>query len=193
MSRRICVSGISATVEYRKVKNINLYIKPPDGQILVTAPGDVPIDRISRFIEERRGWIEKNRARIQAASRQKQKELQEELTERQRKLLKEKVTSYAAKWEPVLGVHAAGFGLRSMKTRWGSCTVDTGRIRINTRLFFYPEECLEYVVVHELCHLIEPGHNRRFYACVERCLPDWRLRRKQLAGKEAKEGKDGCG
>lgn len=186
MSKIICVNGWPVTVEYRRVKNINLYIKPPDGHILVTAPRCISLERIREFIEKKSSWIEKNQKRIQDAFRQRDSEMQEEITEKQQRLLGEKVRFYAGKWEPVLGVHAAGFTLRSMKTRWGSCTVDTGRIRINTRLAFYPEECLEYVVVHELCHLIEPGHNQRFYACVERCLPDWKLRKRRLAEKDEK-------
>lgn len=183
MSRNICVNGISVTVEYRRVKNINLYMKPPDGHVLVTAPRCVSLERICEFVEGKTVWIKKNQKRIQEASRKRQTELREKITEEEKRLLGERVRFYAGKWEPVLNVRAAGFTLRSMKTRWGSCTVDTGKIRINTRLALYPEECLEYVVVHELCHLIEPGHNQRFYACVERCLPDWELRRKQLSEK----------
>ncbi len=195
MSNIIYVSGIPVTVEYRRVKNINLYIMPPDGQVLVTAPKRIPMDTICGFVEKKSGWIEKNRVRIQEASRQKETEVQRVLSPKQQRSLEEKIRFYAEKWQPVLGVHAGGFTLRSMKTRWGSCTVHTGKIRINTRLAFYPEECLEYVVVHELCHLIEPAHNRRFYECVERCLPDWKLRRQQLAekgeGTEASENSPG--
>ncbi len=79
-----------------------------------------------------------------------------------------------------MGVRATGWTLRKMKTRWGSCTVNTGRIRINTRLYFFPEEILEYIVVHELCHLIEPSHDQRFQAYMTRFLPDWRERRRRM-------------
>ena len=84
------------------------------------------------------------------------------VSEEQIEKMKRQVLEYAGKWERVMGVHASGWTLRDMKTRWGSCTVSTGRIRLNTRLVYYPEECLEYVIVHELCHLIEPSHNQRF-------------------------------
>ena len=79
-----------------------------------------------------------------------------------------------------MGVNATNWTFRYMKTRWGSCTVNTGRIRINTRLAFYPDECLEYIVVHELCHLIEPSHNKRFHAYMTKFLPDWKIRKKKL-------------
>jgi hypothetical protein len=70
--------------------------------------------------------------------------------------------------------------VRKMKTRWGSCTPATTRIRINLELVKRAPSCLEYVVVHELLHLLEPAHNRRFYALLDQYLPDWRQRRTQL-------------
>jgi predicted metal-dependent hydrolase len=70
--------------------------------------------------------------------------------------------------------------VRLMKTRWGSCNIIDKRIWLNACLSNYPEECLEYVIVHELCHLLERGHNARFYGFVESCLPDWKRRRKIL-------------
>ena len=60
-----------------------------------------------------------------------------------------------------------------MKTRWGSCTVETGKIRLNARLARKPETCVEYVLVHELCHLLEPSHNARFHRLMDGFLPDW--------------------
>lgn len=74
--------------------------------------------------------------------------------------------------EPLVGVHAENWQLRAMKTRWGSCTIKTRRIRINVRLAAYPPECLDYVVVHELTHLLEPSHNARFHALVARVIPN---------------------
>ena len=85
MSNIIYVSGIPVTVEYRRVKNINLYIMPPDGQVLVTAPKRIPMDTICGFVEKKSGWIEKNRVRIQEASRQKETEVQRVLSPKQRK------------------------------------------------------------------------------------------------------------
>ncbi|MFR6467952.1 MAG: SprT-like domain-containing protein [Lachnospiraceae bacterium] len=64
-----------------------------------------------------------------------------------------------------------------MKTRWGSCTVQTGKIRLNFSLARKPEACLEYVLVHELCHLLEPSHNARFHGLMDKFLPDWRERK----------------
>lgn len=74
--------------------------------------------------------------------------------------------------EARIGVHAARWSVRVMKTRWGSCTPKTGAIRINARLAAYPPECLEFVVAHELVHLLEPSHNARFHALLDEFCPD---------------------
>ena len=74
--------------------------------------------------------------------------------------------------EARIGVHAARWSVRVMKTRWGSCTPKTGAIRINARLAAYPTECLEFVVAHELVHLLEPSHNARFHALLDEFCPD---------------------
>ena len=71
-----------------------------------------------------------------------------------------------------------------MKTRWGSCTVETGKIRLNARLARKPETCVEYVLVHELCHLLEPSHNARFHRLMDGFLPDWQERKLLLNQKE---------
>lgn len=74
--------------------------------------------------------------------------------------------------EARIGVHAARWSIRMMKTRWGSCTPKTGAIRINARLAAYPPECLEFVVAHELVHLLEPSHNARFHTLLDEFCPD---------------------
>lgn len=114
-----------------------------------------------------------------AAQRQ---ELLEELFRAQ---LQERLPEIIEKWERITGAHATGWQLRRMKTRWGSCTTNTGRIRLNTRLAMLPPECLEYVVAHELCHLHEPSHNARFYRLMDGFFPGWRdvrARMKEMSG-----------
>lgn len=74
--------------------------------------------------------------------------------------------------EARIGVHATRWSARVMKTRWGSCTPKTGAIRINARLAAYPPECLEFVVAHELVHLLEPSHNARFRTLLDEFCPD---------------------
>ena len=80
-----------------------------------------------------------------------------------------------AKWEPMIGVKVERFFVRRMKTKWGSCNPDARSIRLNTDLAKKPRECLEYIVVHEMVHLLEPTHNGRFVALMDRFMPDWRF------------------
>jgi predicted metal-dependent hydrolase len=94
--------------------------------------------------------------------------------------LKAVVPAVVVRWSAVLGVEIAGFHVQQMKTKWGSCTHRAGTIRLNTELAKKPKECLEYIVVHEMTHLLEPTHNARFLALMDQFMPNWRLRRDHL-------------
>ena len=83
-------------------------------------------------------------------------------------------------WQPVIGVSVADWGVRRMRTRWGSCNTRARRIWLSAELAKKPHRCLEYVVVHELVHLLERRHNARFYGYMDRFLPEWRTFRSQL-------------
>jgi len=97
-----------------------------------------------------------------------------------RERLRELVPPLMAKWEAILDIRAAAFGIRKMKTMWGTCNVTARRIWLNLELAKKPGQCLEYIVVHELVHLIERHHNESFIALLDRHLPHWRHRRKIL-------------
>jgi predicted metal-dependent hydrolase len=84
------------------------------------------------------------------------------------------------KWRPVLGVDLCALTVRKMKTKWGACSPLRRTIRLNTELAKKPPECLEYIAVHELVHLLEPTHNARFVALMDRHLPGWRSARDTL-------------
>ena len=94
--------------------------------------------------------------------------------------MEDKIIEYAMRWESIMKVHANGFTIRDMKTRWGSCSIHSKKIRMNLQLAVKSEECVEYVLVHELCHLLEPSHNQRFYDLMSHFLPDWRERKQKL-------------
>lgn len=105
---------------------------------------------------------------------------QEILAEWYREQLKIAVPPLIAKWEPLMGVKVQRFFVQRMKTRWGSCSPATGGIRLNTELAKKPPECLEYLVVHEMTHLLEPTHNERFLVLLEQFMPKWRFYRDEL-------------
>ncbi len=77
-------------------------------------------------------------------------------------------------WEKIVGVQVYEWGIKKMKTRWGSCNTRAARIWLNLNLIKKPQECLEYVLVHELVHLHEPSHNQRFYRLMSQFMPQWR-------------------
>ena len=97
-----------------------------------------------------------------------------------REQIKEAGLPLIAKWEPRMGVKVERLFVQHMKTRWGSCNPRTGSIRLNSELAKKPPECLEYVVVHEMVHLLEPTHNQRFMAQMDRFLPQWQSHRDTL-------------
>jgi predicted metal-dependent hydrolase len=95
-------------------------------------------------------------------------------------LLHDVVPSLIKKWEPMLRVKVAGYFLQRMKTKWGSCNHKAGHIRLNTELAKKPKDLLEYVVVHEMVHLIEPTHTERFLTILGTHYPTWREARAEL-------------
>lgn len=97
-----------------------------------------------------------------------------------REQVKTAAADLIAKWEPKIGLAVSRFYVRRMKTRWGSCNSPARTIRLNTDLAKKPPECLEYIVVHEMLHILEPTHNERFQSLMQRFMPDWKLRRQVL-------------
>jgi len=97
-----------------------------------------------------------------------------------RQQLKQAVPPLIARWEQLMGVKVERFFVQRMKTKWGSCNHDARSIRLNTELAKKPQECLEYIVVHEMTHVLEPTHNARFVALMNQCMPQWQFYRDQL-------------
>lgn len=115
-------------------------------------------------------------ARAESNAAQRERVLQCWYRERLRELL----PPLLEKWQSLLEVEAASCGIRRMKTRWGSCDPSTRRLWLNLELAKKPPNCLEYVLAHELTHLIERRHNERFVALMNRHLPQWQLLRSEL-------------
>jgi predicted metal-dependent hydrolase len=97
-----------------------------------------------------------------------------------RRQLKEVIPGLIANWEMQIGVNVKKFYVQRMKTRWGSCNHLAGSLRFNTELAKKDRNCLEYIVVHEMVHLLEPTHNAQFIALMDHNLPNWRLLRDEL-------------
>ena len=164
----------------KRIKNINLRVKPPDGRIEVSAPLRVDTSFVRAFVREKRDWILRQQERIAASPQGRAAAASPDEVAQWREVVQAFVPPLIAKWEPIMGVKAGKIAYRNMTSRWGSCQPSTGRICINVRLALYPPECLEYVVVHELCHLLERGHGPRFHALMDAFLPDWKAIRAKL-------------
>ena len=97
-----------------------------------------------------------------------------------RQQLKAAIPPLIVKWEKHLGVTIESFAIRKMKTQWGSCSPETKSIRLNLELAKKPLECLEYVIVHEMMHLLEPTHNSRFVDLMSQFMPSWKFYQEKL-------------
>lgn len=145
-----------------------------DARVLVRAPYRMKNADIQKFVEEKREWIEKNLRLM------KEKQLNqpiEPLTMEEIKQLAEKamvkIPQRVAYYATIVGVTYGKITIRNQKTRWGSCS-RKGNLNFNCLLMLAPEEVLDYVVVHELCHRKEMNHSKRFWNEVERVLPSYR-------------------
>ena len=156
-------------------KTIAIQIKP-DGQVVVRCPKRMRIEEARRFVESKADWIEKHLANRQPQNVAKYTPQEiEQFREQARKLVTERVRYYA----PIIGVTYGRIAIRTQHTRWGSCS-SKGNLNFNCLLALVPQEVLDYVVVHELCHLKELNHSTRFWSKVEEVLPSYNVWRKWL-------------
>ena len=102
------------------------------------------------------------------------------LTQWYRVQLKIQIPPLIEKWEQILGVKVADWQVRQMKTKWGSCSIEEKRIWINLELGKKPEQCLEYIIMHEMVHLLERHHNERFLYYMDTYLPNWKQLKTEL-------------
>lgn len=157
-------------------KTISIQISP-EGTVVVRCPRRLSSRAIQAFVEEKRPWIEKHLAR-RLARPQLPPFTPEELralAQQAKQALPERVAHYAS----LLGVSYGRITVRAQRSRWGSCSAK-GNLNFNCLLMLAPPEVQDYVVVHELCHRLELNHSQRFWAWVERIVPDYKLHRKWL-------------
>ena len=166
-----------------RVKNMSMRVQPPDGRIEVSVPARrfrTADDDIVEFVRSKRAWIDRTVAKTLESPMTKAAAASPDEVKMWRQVVEAFTPALIAQWEPILGVKAGKLAYRNMRSRWGSCQPSTGRICINVRLALYPPECLEYVVVHELCHLLVRGHGPDFQKLMTSVMPDWKDRRAKL-------------
>ncbi|BDR53925.1 hypothetical protein KIMH_00360 [Bombiscardovia apis] len=177
----------------KRVKNVYLRVKPPDGRVEITAPVRLSQAEIRRFISSRQAWIERAQDRIARSAQSlgpgsagpQPANLAEGTTSEERLreaklIIEQQLPALLDKWVPIVGRGPSAISLRRMTTRWGSCTPATRRIRLNLELAWLDPKFLEYVLVHELTHLRASGHGALFQSLMSSYLPQWRMLRKEL-------------
>lgn len=219
------IEGIKIQLERKRIKNFNLTVNAPYGEVKLTYPYHVRKQDYERFIYSKLAWINKQRAKfynkktpksleyksdekvwllgkekyltVQVAPKRHvemknnkvylfilktdtKKEKEQLLHEFYRRELYGILLPLVKKWEPIMRVSVNETRIRNMKTLWGSCNINVHRIWLNLQLAKYENDCIEYVVVHEMVHLLERLHSRRFYKLMDEFLPDWRHRQALL-------------
>ena len=221
------ISGIPIEVCKKNIKNMHLYVKPPNGRVTVSAPLAMSDEAIERFIRTRVSWIKKQIIKFDNQLRQTEREYvsgetlyvwgkqyylqtgygnknslvlsgdKAELIVRKgssakqrdnfvhewyRELLKAEILRILPKWEKITGLKAKNWQTKYMTTRWGTCSMKTSKIWLNLQLAKKTPECLEYVILHELVHLVEKTHNELFISLMNRYMPMWREVKATLNG-----------
>ena len=154
-----------------------------DLRVIVRAPRRMAVDEINRFIGEKSDWIEKSLGKMENKKRKAEESGAEPLTQMDIKLLSDKagrvIPPKVHRYAALLGVSYGRITIRLQKSRWGSCS-SKGNLNFNCLLMNAPDEIVDYVVVHELCHRKHMDHSGAFWAEVENILPDYKERRKWL-------------
>lgn len=166
-----------------KRKTLAIEIRP-DMRVVVRAPEKIPQNEIMKFVEEKQNWIKKHLVQMYFKAEEIKKQKKEpaltnadieKLCQKALSVIPDKVKYYAE----IMGVTYGRITIRNQKTRWGSCS-SKGNLNFNCLLMLMPDKVLDYVVVHELCHLKQMNHSKKFWMEVERYMPDYQNYRKWL-------------
>ena len=166
-----------------KRKTLAIEIRP-DMRVVVRAPEKIPQNEIMKFVEEKQNWIKKHLVQMYFKAEEIKKQKKEpaltnadieKLCQKALSVIPDKVKYYAE----IMGVTYGRITIRNQKTRWGRCS-SKGNLNFNCLLMLMPDKVLDYVVVHELCHLKQMNHSKKFWKEVERYMPDYKNYKKWL-------------
>ena len=161
---------------YSKRRTVSLCVK--DGKLIVRAPFGTSEQRLGEIVASHREWVERA-VEKQQTPRKKDTPLSDEQIRSIRNYAKQILTAKAEYFSKIMGLKYGRITITGAKTRFGSCS-SSGNISFSYLLMLYPNEAIDYVVVHELAHLRELNHSQKFYKIVESVLPDYKERRKLL-------------
>ena len=182
--RNFAAKKMAIQVTYRRTSRLSMRIVK-NGDVHVSAPIGMSRDKVMAFIEEHKDWI--NQARMKTYEKQEQRaKFFNQLPLATRAQGDDALKRLKAMVEPMMEKHAKEMGVKPSIvyykptiSRWGQCNVKDRSICISAYVLLLPEWCVEHVVVHELCHLLEPSHNARFHALMDKYFPRWREARKE--------------
>lgn len=175
---------MSIIITYRRTKRLSMRIAK-NGDVNVSAPIGLSKAVVERFIEEHRDWIKEARQKTYEREK-KRSDFYNQLPLSTQQQADDALRRLKALIEPMVERHAKIMGVQPLLvyykptiSRWGMCNVKDKTICFSAYLLLLPEWCVEHVVVHELCHLLEPSHNARFHALMDRYFPRWREAREE--------------
>lgn len=224
---KITLENIEIEIVKKNIKNLNLSVNPPYGDVRLSVPKKMNDEAVKCFALSKLDWIKKQREKFKVQEKfnieyksgelhclfgkkyelkvvenngrqfaelngehiilhvrkdssfeKKEKIIQDFYREK----LKSVVPEYIEKWENIIGVNIESWAVKIMKTRWGTCNARNRKIWINLELAKKSKECLEYIIVHELTHLLERYHNKIFYNYMDEFLPHWKNIKMELNG-----------
>ena len=171
-------------VTYRRTSRLSMRIAK-NGDVLVSAPIGLSQETVTDFIEKNREWIQKARIRTQEQQEKRYaffSQLPLDTPEqRENVLLRMQATipPLIQKYAPLMNVKPGRITYQATISRWGCCQPRTHELAFSVYLLLLPDWCIEHVVVHELAHLLERNHSKRFYAIMDRFFPRWKEARKE--------------
>ena len=180
MSKTIIIDGLPVEITRKRIKNMNMRIKEPDGHVIISVPYGTDESSVVRFVRDKRNWIDRNSARVRNRSMAHPEPAGKAEKEVRRAALKRRIAVRLPRIEQITGLKANGWTVRDMHTRWGSCNTATHHLNFSLMLATRTDTELDYVILHELVHTVVPDHGPRFYAMMDRFMPGWKQVRRGL-------------
>lgn len=178
--QEMIVENIMIEMTRKRVKHLRLAVYPTTGRVRVVVPLRIDAEKARLFVISKISWIKKH---LEKFPKHQQDKINNNIMMKDsecREKLKVLVPDLITKWQAVIGVEIAEWRIKKMKTRWGTCNTNARRIWINLELAKKSLNCLEYIIVHELVHLLERSHNYRFKGFMDKFMPEWRSYRREL-------------
>lgn len=170
--------GVRCTVKRSRTRRIRLSVKS-DGSVVLTLPHRVSLQAGKSLVIEKRDWIMQARERMLGEPKKLLMQGSVEEYEKNKEVARRILTERTSYFQDIYDVTYRKLSIRNQKTRFGSCS-SRGHLSFNYRLIFLPEHLRDYVIVHELCHLKELNHSRKFWALVAQTIPDYQTRKRDL-------------